>query len=112
SLDVDIVADAVVRTGHNEMRRPFYGRPECGVVKELVRYAVTVGARRRVGREVEGGLPLVVDARRPDRISRAYTIPSDGPHGLDLNLNTHRLFCACNSGVLVTLDAHSGSPDA
>jgi len=51
---------------------------------------------------------VVVDARRPDRISRAYPIPSAGPHGLDLDLDTHRLFCACDSGVLVTLEAHSG----
>jgi hypothetical protein len=49
---------------------------------------------------------VVVEARRADRISRAYPIPSAGPHGLDLD--THRLFCACDSGVLVTLDARSG----
>ena len=35
-------------------------------------------------------------------------IPSAGPHGLDLDLSTRRLFCACDSGVLITLDAHSG----
>ena len=51
---------------------------------------------------------VVVDARRPDRISRAYSIPSAGPHGLDLDLDTHRLFCACDAAVLVTLDARSG----
>jgi DNA-binding beta-propeller fold protein YncE len=51
---------------------------------------------------------VVVDARRPDRIARAYPIPSAGPHGLDLDLGAHRLFCACDSGVLVTLDARSG----
>jgi DNA-binding beta-propeller fold protein YncE len=51
---------------------------------------------------------VVVDARRPDRIARVYTIPSAGPHGLDLDLSGHRLFCACDSGVLVTLDARSG----
>jgi DNA-binding beta-propeller fold protein YncE len=51
---------------------------------------------------------VVVDAQRPDRISHAYPIPSAGPHGLDLDHNTHRLFCACDSGLLVTLDARSG----
>jgi DNA-binding beta-propeller fold protein YncE len=51
---------------------------------------------------------VVVDARRPDRISRTYPIPSAGPHGLDLDPATHRLFCACDAGVLVTLDARSG----
>jgi len=51
---------------------------------------------------------VVVEAGHSDRISRAYPIPSAGPHGLDLDLDTHRLFCACDSGVLVTLDARSG----
>lgn len=51
---------------------------------------------------------VVVDAQRPDKISRAYPIPSAGPHGLDLDLRGHRLFCACDSGVLVTLDPRSG----
>ena len=51
---------------------------------------------------------VVVDARQPDRIARTFAIPSAGPHGLDLDLNTHRLFCACDSGMLVALDARSG----
>jgi DNA-binding beta-propeller fold protein YncE len=51
---------------------------------------------------------VVVDARQPDSIARTFSIPSAGPHGLDLDLNTHRLFCACDSGILVTLDARSG----
>ena len=50
---------------------------------------------------------VVVDARRPDCIARTLPIPSVGPHGLDLDLSTHRLFCACDSGTLVTLDARS-----
>jgi DNA-binding beta-propeller fold protein YncE len=50
----------------------------------------------------------VIDAQQPDRIARTFTIPSAGPHGLDLDLNTRRLFCACDSGALITLDAHSG----
>jgi DNA-binding beta-propeller fold protein YncE len=50
----------------------------------------------------------VVDARQPNRIARTFTIPSAGPHGLDLDLKTHRLFCACDSGTLVALDARSG----
>jgi DNA-binding beta-propeller fold protein YncE len=51
---------------------------------------------------------VVVDARRADRIARTLPIPSNGPHGLDLDLSTHRLFCACDSGTLVTLDTRSG----
>src|SRR5205814_2457784 len=51
---------------------------------------------------------VVVDARKPDSIARTFPIPSVGPHGLDLDPNTHRLFCACDSRVLITLDARSG----
>jgi len=51
---------------------------------------------------------VVVDARHPDRIARAMPIPADGAHGLDFDPATHRLFCACDAGVLVTLDAGSG----
>ena len=51
---------------------------------------------------------VVVDARRPENIARTFAVPSAGPHGLDLDLDTHRLFCACDSGELITLDAPSG----
>ena len=50
----------------------------------------------------------VIDARKPTSIARTIAIPSAGPHGLDLDLNSHRLFCACDSGVLITLDARTG----
>jgi DNA-binding beta-propeller fold protein YncE len=51
---------------------------------------------------------VVVDARKPTGIARTIPIPAAGPHGLDLDRATHRLFCACDAGVLVTLDAGSG----
>jgi DNA-binding beta-propeller fold protein YncE len=51
---------------------------------------------------------VVIDARTPDSIVRTIAIPAAGAHGLDLDLATHRLFCACDAGVLVTLDARSG----
>jgi DNA-binding beta-propeller fold protein YncE len=51
---------------------------------------------------------VVVDARHPDRIARAIAVPADGAHGLDFDVATGRLFCACDAGVLVTLDALSG----
>jgi DNA-binding beta-propeller fold protein YncE len=51
---------------------------------------------------------VVVDARKPHDVARVLPIPSAGPHGLDLDLATHRLFCACDSGALITLDARSG----
>lgn len=51
---------------------------------------------------------VVVDARQPDRIARAMPIPAGGAHGLDFDPATRRLFCACDAGVLVTLDAGTG----
>jgi DNA-binding beta-propeller fold protein YncE len=51
---------------------------------------------------------IVVDARNPDRVARTIPIPADGAHGLDFDPATRRLFCACDSGVLVTLDAGTG----
>lgn len=51
---------------------------------------------------------VVVDPRRPDRVARTFVVPHAGPHGLDLDPATGRLFCACDAGVLVTLDASSG----
>jgi DNA-binding beta-propeller fold protein YncE len=51
---------------------------------------------------------VVVDARNPDRVVRTMPIPADGAHGLDFDPATGRLFCACDAGVLVTLEARSG----
>ena len=50
----------------------------------------------------------VVASRAPRHIARAIAVPSAGAHGLDLDLATHRLFCACDGEMLVTLDATSG----
>jgi DNA-binding beta-propeller fold protein YncE len=51
---------------------------------------------------------VVVDARQPDRIARTMPMPAEGAHGLDFDPATRRLFCACDAGVLVTLDAGTG----
>jgi DNA-binding beta-propeller fold protein YncE len=51
---------------------------------------------------------VVVDARKPDRVARTMPIPADGAHGLDFDAATGRLFCACDAGQLVTLEARSG----
>jgi DNA-binding beta-propeller fold protein YncE len=51
---------------------------------------------------------VVVDARQPDRIAHTIAVPHAGAHGLDHDPATDRLFCACDAGVLVTLDAASG----
>jgi len=51
---------------------------------------------------------VVVAGNQPDRIARVIPIPTAGPHGLDLDDKTGRLFCACDGKVLVTLEARSG----
>jgi DNA-binding beta-propeller fold protein YncE len=50
----------------------------------------------------------VVDARKPDALAYMWAVPAAGPHGLDFDPATRRLFCACDAGVLVTLDAGTG----
>ncbi len=51
----------------------------------------------------------IIDAKHSTRIARAITIPAFGPHGLDLDVEQQRLFCACDAKQLVTLDATSGA---
>ena len=51
---------------------------------------------------------VVIDARDPTRISREYDIPAAGPHGLDLDPATGCLLCACDAGVLLSIDPNSG----
>ena len=35
---------------------------------------------------------VIVEPRDPRRVARVFAIPAAGPHGLDLDLATHRLF--------------------
>jgi DNA-binding beta-propeller fold protein YncE len=51
---------------------------------------------------------VVVDGKDPSGIARVIDIPVVGPHGLDLDLATGRLFCACDAAVLLTIEARSG----
>jgi DNA-binding beta-propeller fold protein YncE len=53
-------------------------------------------------------LIVMVDAKKPNVIAGTFAIPSAGPHGLDFDRSTRRLFCACDAGRLITLDAESG----
>jgi len=50
---------------------------------------------------------LVVNSDDPKRISAKYDIPATGPHGLDLDSDGRRLFCACDEGGLYTIDLES-----
>ena len=50
----------------------------------------------------------VVKSANPTRVTRSLEIPAKGPHGLDFDPTTSRLFCACDAGKLFALDASSG----
>jgi DNA-binding beta-propeller fold protein YncE len=54
-------------------------------------------------------LIVVVEADHPTEIARTIPIPVAGPHGLDVDSATGRLFCACDGGKLVTVDVQSGN---
>ncbi len=43
----------------------------------------------------------------PDGVAASYDIPAAGPHGLDIDVEGRRLFCACDQGVLLTVDLHT-----
>jgi DNA-binding beta-propeller fold protein YncE len=51
---------------------------------------------------------VVIEAPDPQRLARAVPIPVAGPHGLDLDPGTGRLFCACDGQALVSVEAKSG----
>ena len=51
---------------------------------------------------------IVVESGDPVRIRRQVAIPHAGPHGLDIDTRSRRLFCACDAGVLAAVDADTG----
>jgi hypothetical protein len=51
----------------------------------------------------------VVDATNPGFVARTFAVPAAGPHGLDLDVATRRLFCACDGKTLVVLGSQSGA---
>lgn len=51
----------------------------------------------------------VIEAADPGRVARTFAVPAAGPHGLDLDAVSHRLFCACDGKALVVLDSRSGT---
>ena len=55
---------------------------------------------------------VAVPGDAPDRIAATYDVPAAGPHGLELDPETGRLFCACDGGQLVALDAATGRVQA
>ena len=51
---------------------------------------------------------VAVAAGDPPRVARVAAIPEAGPHGLDIDLERRRLFCACDAAVLLEVDADRG----
>jgi DNA-binding beta-propeller fold protein YncE len=51
----------------------------------------------------------VIDIAEPTRLADTFSVPALGPHGLDVDPATHRLFCACDGKALVVIDARSGA---
>lgn len=52
---------------------------------------------------------VIVESANPNGVARTFPVSAVGPHGLDLDAATRRLFCACDGGALVVLDARSGN---
>jgi DNA-binding beta-propeller fold protein YncE len=52
---------------------------------------------------------VVVDTADPTRLADTFPMPAMGPHGLDLDPPTRRLFCACDGQVLLVVDSRSGA---
>jgi DNA-binding beta-propeller fold protein YncE len=51
---------------------------------------------------------VVVGAADPIGITRTVPIPHAGPHGLDIDAERRRLYCACDAGTVVEVDADTG----
>jgi DNA-binding beta-propeller fold protein YncE len=52
---------------------------------------------------------LAVSAGDPVEIRRIVPVPWAGPHGLDIDAARRRLFCACDAGRLLEVDADHGT---
>ena len=50
----------------------------------------------------------IIQTARPKRLIGKFNIPAVGPHGLDLDSERQRLFCACDGQKLVAVDSRSG----
>ncbi len=50
---------------------------------------------------------VAIESKDPDGIAATYDIPATGPHGLDIDPENRRLFCACDQGGLFTVDLKS-----
>lgn len=51
---------------------------------------------------------VVVGAGDPVAVRRVARVGWAGPHGLDIDVERRRIFCACDAGTLVEIDADTG----
>jgi DNA-binding beta-propeller fold protein YncE len=73
------------------------------------RWAVYDSARDRFLVNIASPAKVVaVRGDEPVRVDAHYDVPAVGPHGLDLEADTGRLFCACDDGQLLVLEAATG----
>lgn len=69
----------------------------------------------------ELGCIAVIEGARPERVARTIPVPALGPHGLELDPVSGRLYCACDDARLLIVDPRkneilgeiplSGAPD-
>ena len=52
---------------------------------------------------------VVVASADPSRVADTFSMPAAGPHGLDIDAATKRLFCACDAKTLLVVDCRSGA---
>src|SRR5262249_56611994 len=52
---------------------------------------------------------VVIDSADATRLVDAFPMTAAGPHGLDLDPETRRLFCACDGKTLLVVDLRSGA---
>src|SRR2546425_8067671 len=45
----------------------------------------------------------IIEADHPGRVARTIAVPAAGPHGLELDVASGRLFCACDAKRLLTV---------
>jgi len=93
---------SVVDVDHRRMRGaiPVPGRTRWAIYDaRLDRFFVNIADPARI---------VTVAGDVPDRIAETYVVPGAGPHGLELDADSGRLFCACDEGQLVAMEAATG----
>ncbi len=79
---------------------PLLGRPRWAVFdRKSDSFYVTVADPAQI---------LVISAKNPAEVAHVFSIPIAAPHGLELDIANHRLFCACDNGRLLTISLPDG----